>query len=214
MNKVGKIIIGVVVVAAIVGGGYFFLNKGDKTVSLSGQKITLVKGDKSIKLDLPKEDQLNESSAAVMGFLNLTEEQQNKKMEQEQKKMDAIEKGEEVKENPEDEINETITGENYDVIKDQSINEISINLKNGITVRYQLLDTTYTKDILESIAEGTKDAKFGNVDFMYTVQHQNDYYFYYMVCNKLEENSIFVVLTSTKELQEKDLIQYMNAIKF
>ena len=49
---------------------------------------------------------------------------------------------------------------------------------------------------------------------MYTVQNQDEYHFYYIVCNKFENNSIFIVLTSKTELSEDNLMDYMNAVKF
>lgn len=218
MNKVGKIIIGLVAVATVVGGAFFFLNKDGeiaktvKDVKFGGQEVVLQNGDKRIKLDLPTADQLEDSPVAVMGFVNLTEEQQAQKQEQEERRMTAMENNEEF--NEEDVIDDTITGENYDVIKDQSINQISVNLKNGVDARYEISDVVYSKDTLESISAGAKDAKFGDNDFSYTIQKTNDYYFYYMVCNKLETNSIYVVLTSTKKIPEDKLPEYMNAIHF
>ena len=111
-------------------------------------------------------------------------------------------------------IDDTVSGENYDAIKNQSINQISINLKNDISARYEISNVVYERDTLESIAEGVKDAKFGDHDFMYTVQTQDDYRFYYMVCNELDGNSIFVVLTAKTDLSEDTLVQYMSAIQF
>lgn len=215
MNKIGKMIIGVVAVAAVVGGCLLFFNKGVGTksndITFGGQSVVLQNGDKTLNLDLPKADQLADSPVAVMGFLNLTEEQETQRREQEERMMQASENGEEFNEEM---IDDTVSGENYDAIKDQSINQISINLKNDISARYEISNVVYERDTLESIAEGVKDAKFGDHDFMYTVQTQDDYHFYYMVCNELDGNSIFVVLTAKTDLSEDTLVQYMSAIQF
>ena len=104
MNKFGKIIVGVIVVAAVVGGGYFALNKKGVTLTktkFGGQEVVLTNADKTVKLDLPKADQLENSEAAVMGFVNLTEEQEAQKQAQEEKRMQAMENGEEYTEDPE-----------------------------------------------------------------------------------------------------------------
>lgn len=217
MNKFGKIIVGVIVVAAVVGGGYFALNKKGVTLTntkFGGQEVVLTNADKTVKLDLPKVDQLEDSEAAVMGFVNLTEEQEAQKQDQEEKRMQAMENGEEYTEDPESEISDTIVGKNYDILKDQSINQVSINLNNGVNAKYEISNAVYTKDVLESISKGVKESEFNGNTFMYTVLSQSEYNYYYMVCNKLESNSIFVILTSSNKLSEKDLVDYMSAIKF
>lgn len=215
MSKLGKIIIGVVVVAAVAGGCFLFLQKDSTKVSsvtFGGQEVQLTNGEQSVKLDLPMADQLSDSPVAVMGFLNLTDEQEQQMMEQREAMMQAQENGEEIPET--DMIEDTISGENYDILTDQSINEISVNLKNEVSARYEISDVVYSKDTLENIAEGVKEVDVNGNTFMYTVQNQDDYHFYYIVCNKFETNSIFIVLTSTSELSEDNLMDYMNAVQF
>ena len=153
MNKIAKVLIGVVAIAAVTGGCFMFLHKDSTKVSsvtFGGQDINLVNGDLSVKLDLPKADQLSDSPVAVMGFLNLTEEQEATMMQQREDMMKAQENGEEYSE--EGMIEDTITGENYDILTDQSINEISVNLKNEVSARYEISDVVYSKDTLENIA--------------------------------------------------------------
>lgn len=219
MSKLGKIIIGIIIgvvaVAAVAGGCFLFLQKDSTKVSsvtFGGQEVQLTNGEQSVKLDLPMADQLSDSPVAVMGFLNLTDEQEQQMMEQREAMMQAQENGEEIPET--DIIEDTISGENYDILTDQSINEISVNLKNEVSARYEISDVVYSKDTLENIAEGVKEVNVNGNTFMYTVQNQDDYHFYYIVCNKFETNSIFIVLTSTSELSENNLMDYMNAVQF
>ena len=85
---------------------------------------------------------------------------------------------------------------NFNTSKVSSMNGMFVCCKSLTTLDLSSFDTSnvvYERDTLESIAEGVKDAKFGDHDFMYTVQTQDDYRLYYKVCNELDGNSIFVV---------------------
>ena len=219
MKNIVKIILGVAIVGVVVGGGFMFLNKKEATsVNFGGQKVVLTNKDKSVTLDLPKVDQLASSPVAVMGSLDLTEEQEAEIQAQR-------ESGESVDETQTDTIEDSVSGENYDAIKDQKIKEISLNLKNNVSARYEISDVVYTKDTLQSISgndnkDAVKNVKIGDVDFMYTtvkqdIEGQKPYYFYYIVSNKLESNSIFIVLSiQGSEINEKSLTDYMSAVKF
>lgn len=229
MKNIVKVIIGVAVVGVIAGGCFMFFNhKGNKTtdsVDFGGQEITLTNKDVSVKLDLPKKEQLADSPVAVMGYIDLTEEEEAALQSQREKEMQQTEDGEVTEETTTDTIEDSVSGENYDVIKDKKIKEISLNLKNDVTVRYQLTDVQYTKDTLQSISgsddkDAVKEVKIGDADFMYTsttqeIKGEDPYHFYYIVSNKLNANSVFIVLSiQGSELKEKDLTTYMNAVKF
>lgn len=226
MKNIVKIILGVAIVGVVVGGGFMLLNKKEATsVNFGGQKVVLTNKDKSVTLDLPKVDQLASSPVAVMGSLDLTEEQEAEIQAQREKQMEQAESGESVDETQTDTIEDSVSGENYDAIKNQKIKEISLNLKNNVSARYEISDVVYTKDTLQSISgndnkDAVKNIKIGDVDFMYTtvkqdIEGQKPYYFYYIVSNKLESNSIFIVLSiQGSEINEKSLTDYMSAVKF
>lgn len=226
MKNIVKIILGVAVIGVVVGGGFMLLNKKEApSVNFGGQKVVLTNKDKSVTLDLPKVDQLASSPVAVMGSLDLTEEQEAEIQAQREKQMEQAESGESVDETQTDTIEDSVSGENYDEIKDQKIKEISLNLKNNVSARYEISDVVYTKDTLQSISgndnkDAVKNVKIGDVDFMYTtvkqdIEGQKPYYFYYIVSNKLESNSIFIVLSiQGSEINEKSLTDYMSAVKF
>ena len=213
MNKIWKIIIGVVAIVLLVGGCFMFLHKDidkSKSVSSGGQEVTLVNGEKSVKLNLPKANQLKDSSSAVIGYLDLTKEEEAKRMEQQEAAMQVEENEEEIPEI----MNDIVQGKDYSILDGKGVYEISITLKNGVIAKYELSDVVYTKEVLENISEDVKDAKFGDNEFMYTSQSQSDYNFYYMVCNKIENQSMFVVIVSPDRLSEDNLVNYMNAIQF
>lgn len=185
----------------------------------------LTNKDKSVTLDLPKANQLDDSEVAVMGMIDLKEEQEKELQSQREEEMKKIENGETVDESTSNTIEDNISGKNYDVIKDKKIKEISLNLKNGVSVRYQLADVVYNNDTLQSISNrddknAVKEVQIGKDNFMYTgtkqeVKNQDPYYYYYIISNKLKSNSIFIVITSQgKELDENALTDYMSAVKF
>jgi len=225
MKNIVKVILGVAVVGIIVGGCFMFFNKNG-TSNISGrQKVILTNKDKSVTLDFPKANQLDDSEVAVMGMIDLTEEQEKELQSQREEEMEKIENGETVDESTSNTIEDNISGKNYDVIKDKKIKEISLNLKNGVSVRYQLADVVYDKDTLQSISNSddknaVKEVKIGKDNFMYTgtkqeIKNQDPYYYYYIISNKLKSNSIFIVITSQgKELDENALTDYMSAVKF
>lgn len=225
MKNIVKVILGVAVVGIIVGGGFMFFNKNGTSNILGGQKVMLTNKDKSVTLDLPKANQLDDSEVAVMGMIDLKEEQEKELQSQREEEMKKIENGETVDESTSNTIEDNISGKNYDVIKDKKIKEISLNLKNGVSVRYQLADVVYNNDTLQSISNrddknAVKEVQIGKDNFMYTgtkqeVKNQDPYYYYYIISNKLKSNSIFIVITSQgKELDENALTDYMSAVKF
>lgn len=225
MKNIVKVILGVTVVGIIVGGGFMFFNKNGTSNILGGQKVMLTNKDKSVTLDLPKANQLDDSEVAVMGMIDLKEEQEKELQSQREEEMKKIENGETVDESTSNTIEDNISGKNYDVIKDKKIKEISLNLKNGVSVRYQLADVVYNNDTLQSISNpddknAVKEVQIGKDNFMYTgtkqeVKNQDPYYYYYIISNKLKSNSIFIVITSQgKELDENALTDYMSAVKF
>lgn len=225
MKNIVKVILGVAVVGIIVGGGFMFFNKNGTSNILGGQKVMLTNKDKSVTLDLPKANQLDDSEVAVMGMIDLKEEQEKELQSQREEEMKKIENGETVDESTSNTIEDNISGKNYDVIKDKKIKEISLNLKNGVSVRYQLADVVYNNDTLQSISNSddknaVKEIQIGKDNFMYTgtkqeVKNQDPYYYYYIISNKLKSNSIFIVITSQgKELDENALTDYMSAVKF
>ena len=206
MKNIVKVILGVAVVGIIVGGGFMFFNKNGTSNILGGQKVMLTNKDKSVTLDLPKANQLDDSEVAVMGMIDLKEEQEKELQSQREEEMKKIENGETVDESTSNTIEDNISGKNYDVIKDKKIKEISLNLKNGVSVRYQLADVVYNNDTLQSISNSddknaVKEIQIGKDNFMYTgtkqeVKNQDPYYYYYIISNKLKSNSIFIVITS------------------
>jgi len=99
------------------------------------------------------------------------------------------------------------------ILKDKKFYEVSVSLNNDVSVRYELCETVYSKDVLESIHEGVKEVKWNKTSYMYTVQEQTELNLYYIVCNEIEDQSIFVVITSKEKLSEKDLTGYMNNIQ-
>lgn len=225
MKNIVKVILGVAVVGIIVGGGFMFFNKNGTSNILGGQKVMLTNKDKSVTLDLPKANQLDDSEVAVMGMIDLKEEQEKELQSQREEEMKKIENGETVDESTSNTIEDNISGKNYDVIKDKKIKEISLNLKNGVSVRYQLADVVYNNDTLQSISNSddknaVKEIQIGKDNFMYTgtkqeVKNQDPYYYYYIISNKLKSNSIFIVIISQgKELDENALTDYMSAVKF
>lgn len=225
MKNIVKVILGVAVVGIIVGGCFMFFNKNGTSNILGGQKVMLTNKDKSVTLDLPKANQLDDSEVAVMGMIDLKEEQEKELQSQREEEMKKIENGETVDESTSNTIEDNISGKNYDVIKDKKIKEISLNLKNGVSVRYQLADVVYNNDTLQSISNSddknaVKEVQIGKDNFMYTgtkqeVKNQDPYYYYYIISNKLKSNSIFIVITSQgKELDENALTDYMSAVKF
>ena len=149
MKNIVKIILGVAVVGAIAGGCFMFFNTNGNSNISGGQKVILTNKDKSVTLDLPKVDQLEDSQVSVMGML-----WDNKK-----------------------------------------IKEISLNLKNCVSVRYQLADVVYNRDTLQSISNSedknaVKEVKIGKDNFMYIgtkqeVKNQDPYYYYYIISIEL-----------------------------
>jgi len=202
-----KIIIGVIALVVIVGG--FFGIKS--IINSGGEEFTLTNDKATVVVKLPKEKNLNKGEKNVTGFINLTEKELKQKEKEEKALNKAIAEGD--KKLP-TVTSDVVYSDNYKSVRDKNLRAIAIIDEDGKNIQYELCNTEYDKSVLETINKDVKTKKAKKAKYMYTFLTDGNSSSCYIIVNKIKDHSVFITVSSVKELNDKEVKKLVKNLDF